>query len=362
MDALSAVWLRSWRDRRIAFGALLVLAVLPGIALVGASQKAHARGSERSGAEVVEAVCARCHASGEQGAPKIGDREAWEKRASQGLSSLTVHALNGIRNMPPHGGSPGLSDLEIQRAITYMVNHSGGHWVEPVSEKELQTERSGAQVVKSQCVKCHEAGVNGAPKIGDRAAWTSRMEKGLDVLVRSAIRGHGGMPPRGGQADLTDTELRRAILYMFNPAREAKVEARGTVPVPPAHDRGEKTIGGLKIFVGFMSAEALKAYPPGSVERTMHGGVPQGPGYYHLNVSLFDRLSDEPVRDAKVEARIERPGFGGEWKALDPMPSFGTGSYGGFVRASAQTAYEVTIRIQTPDSPTPTEWNFEHTF
>jgi cytochrome c5 len=35
--------------------------------------------------------------------------------------------------------------------------------------------------------------------------------------VRSAISGHGGMPPRGDKADLTDGEIRAAILYMFNP-------------------------------------------------------------------------------------------------------------------------------------------------
>jgi cytochrome c5 len=52
--------------------------------------------------------------------------------------------------------------------------------------------------------------------IGDRAAWLPRMRQGVDSLVRSAINGHGGMPPRGGKADLTDAELRSAIVYMFN--------------------------------------------------------------------------------------------------------------------------------------------------
>src|SRR4051812_36840849 len=64
-------------------------------------------------------------------------------------------------------------------------------------------ERTGKQVVDEQCVKCHQAGVNGAPRIGDREAWIPRMKQGLDNLVRAAIRGHGGMPPRGGRADLT---------------------------------------------------------------------------------------------------------------------------------------------------------------
>jgi cytochrome c5 len=181
-----------------------------------ASQPANAQGAERSGKEVVQAVCAGCHATGANGAPKIGDQKAWSKRASQGLTSLTQHALEGIRKMPAHGGNPGLTNLEIGRAVTYMVNQSGGRWVEPVSAMDLATERGGEQVVKSQCIKCHKEGLRGAPKIGDREAWVQRMKQGLDYLVRSAIKGHGGMPPRGGQANLTDSEIRAAILYMFN--------------------------------------------------------------------------------------------------------------------------------------------------
>jgi cytochrome c5 len=57
--------------------------------------------------------------------------------------------------------------------------------------------------------------VGGAPRIGDKADWVRRAAPGFDSLVRSAIAGHGGMPPRGGEADLTDDELRQAITYMF---------------------------------------------------------------------------------------------------------------------------------------------------
>jgi cytochrome c5 len=171
--------------------------------------------SDLSGKEVVALTCSTCHITGANGAPRIGDDKAWAKRAAQGLESLTRHALQGIRKMPPHGANLSLSDIEIQRAITYMVNQSGGHWTEPISKSELPAERSGKEVVAAQCHKCHEAGVGGAPKIGDKAAWTPRLSHGLDPLVRSAINGHGGMPARGGMANLTDAELRGAILYMY---------------------------------------------------------------------------------------------------------------------------------------------------
>jgi len=177
---------------------------------------AWAQQHDRSGKEIVEALCISCHGIGANGAPRIGDKKAWEKRAAQGLTSLTKSALSGIRQMPSHGGNPNLSDTEIERAITYMVNQSGGHWTEPISRTERTAERTGEQIYQAQCHKCHATGVGGAPKIGERSAWIPRVKQGLDVVVRSAIKGHGAMPPRGGMADLTDAEIRSAVIYMFN--------------------------------------------------------------------------------------------------------------------------------------------------
>jgi cytochrome c5 len=191
-------------------------AILAVVGWIAPGSAAAQQTTERSGKQVVDEVCAACHATGVRGAPKIGNKKAWAKLASRGLAGLTQSALQGIRQMPSHGGNPQLSDVEIQRAITYMVNQSGGHWTEPISTTSPVAARSGEQIVKAQCSKCHQAGVGGAPKIGDRAAWTQRLKPGLDVVVRSAINGHGGMPARGGMANLTDAELRSAIVYMFN--------------------------------------------------------------------------------------------------------------------------------------------------
>ena len=162
-------------------------------------QMAGAQADQRGGKQVVDAVCAACHASGAKGAPRIGDARAWDRLAARGLSSLTESALKGIRNMPAHGGNPGLSDLEIERAITYMVNLSGGRWVEPVNGTTPAVQRQGRQIVDAQCAKCHATGASGAPKIGDRAAWVPRLRQGFEYAVRSAINGHGPMPPRGGR-------------------------------------------------------------------------------------------------------------------------------------------------------------------
>ena len=187
-----------------------------------------AQTGERSGKEIVDTVCAKCHATGERGSPKIGDKKAWSARAEQGLGGLTQHAVTGVRQMPAHGGSPNLTDLEIGRAITYMVNQSGGKWTEPASAKELAALRTGQQVVQAQCFKCHQDGLQGAPRIGDRDAWLPRLKQGVERAVRSAINGHGGMPPRGDKAGLTDSEIRSAILYMYNPGAAPSAAAAST--------------------------------------------------------------------------------------------------------------------------------------
>jgi cytochrome c5 len=192
---------------------LLASCVMVGGLAAGAAM---AQTGDRTGKEVVDSLCISCHGTGAGGAPKIGDGKAWAARASQGLTGLTRHALDGIRQMPSHGGNPKLSDAEIERAITYMVNQSGGHWAEPTNKQIKTPDRTGEEIVRAQCIKCHGTGVGGAPRIGDRAAWIQRAKAGLDAVVRSAIKGHGPMPPRGGMADLTDTEMRSAVVYMLN--------------------------------------------------------------------------------------------------------------------------------------------------
>ncbi len=76
--------------------------------------------------------------------------------------------------------------------------------------------RTGEQVVGAVCGACHNAGALGAPKVGDNAAWAPRLGQGLDGLLKSAINGKNSMPARGGNPDLTDEEIARAIVFMAN--------------------------------------------------------------------------------------------------------------------------------------------------
>jgi cytochrome c5 len=81
---------------------------------------------------------------------------------------------------------------------------------------------TGEQVYGQICKTCHEGGLAGAPKTGDKAAWGPRIAQGEKVLVQHAIAGYQGksgvMPPKGGNADLTDDEVHRAVVFVANQA------------------------------------------------------------------------------------------------------------------------------------------------
>ena len=82
--------------------------------------------------------------------------------------------------------------------------------------------KSGEEVFKAQCTTCHTAGVAGAPKFGDGAAWGPRISTGYDALLTSALKGKGAMGAQAG-GDLEDMEIGRAVVYMAN-AGGAKFE------------------------------------------------------------------------------------------------------------------------------------------
>jgi len=72
----------------------------------------------------------------------------------------------------------------------------------------------GEKIYKATCLSCHGAGVLGAPKFGDPAAWKPRVAKGQPVLYTSALNGFKMMPPRGGNAALKDDEVKAAVDFM----------------------------------------------------------------------------------------------------------------------------------------------------
>jgi len=219
-------------------------------------------GAQRSGEEIVKTTCAACHATGALNAPKIGDRNAWGPLIKGGLQELVQLAIKGIRQMPPRGGNPDLSDTDVARAVVYMANQAGAQFSEPGGAAPVASAgapatatgapaaaaapaastpattvaaapvpaakaaapaaggaANGKAVFDANCVACHGTGVAGAPKIGDKTAWAPRLKQGVDVLHQSALKGKAAMPPKGGNTSLSDADVSAAVDYMVSQAK-----------------------------------------------------------------------------------------------------------------------------------------------
>lgn len=235
-----------------------------------------------TGEAVYQQVCAACHSAGVAGAPTFGDAGKWAPFIKAGLDEMMKVAINGKGAMPPRGGSPKLSDFELERAVVYMANHAGGSFPEPTEpaaegaapEGEAKADAAAAPAAKaaepapaaaapaaeapaaaaaapaatpeapaktadaggaiaispeaatvgkklyeSTCFACHGAGVAGAPKLGDKAAWAPLIATGMDAMMQVAIHGKGAMPPRGTAMSASDDELRMAVEYMVSQAQ-----------------------------------------------------------------------------------------------------------------------------------------------
>ncbi len=88
----------------------------------------------------------------------------------------------------------------------------------PTAEPTTATDLPAETVFQQACVACHGAGIAGAPKFGDKAAWAPRIAQGKDTLYQHALQGFQGknglMPAKGGRADFTDQSVMNAVDYM----------------------------------------------------------------------------------------------------------------------------------------------------
>ena len=212
----------------------------------------------KTGEQVYGAQCVACHGAGLAGAPKFGDVTAWAPRIGQGYDMLLTSALKGKGAMGAQGGGD-YTDLEIGRAVVYMANKGGAKFDEPkaaaaaasaameapaaaampavVAPAAPPAPAASAPAVAAKvaaaepvvvaaagavpalytqlCQTCHVAGVAGAPKLGDKAAWAPRLAQGIDGLTASAIKGKNAMPPRGGST-ASDAEIKAVVSYMVS--------------------------------------------------------------------------------------------------------------------------------------------------
>lgn len=123
-----------------------------------------------------------------------------------------------------------MNDPAIQAAVNERIAPAGrvvldGEKVEDeadvaavVGAEAAPAMMTGPQVYNAACIACHGGGIAGAPKTGEKAAWSARIAAGMDMLNSNAINGLQGsagyMPPKGGRADLSDEEIILAVEYL----------------------------------------------------------------------------------------------------------------------------------------------------
>ena len=164
------------------------------------------------------------HDPGHEGPIKTPKQLIWTVIASFLVPIAIIVLLINFVDMGSRSGagSEGMSEEAV------------AHRIQPVGMVMLKDAsgvaeiRTGEQVFTAQCSACHSAGLAGAPKFGDEAAWAPRIKTGLDALVHSALNGKGAMSKQGG-GDFSDFEITRAVVYMAN-----KGGAKFDDPKPPA--------------------------------------------------------------------------------------------------------------------------------
>lgn len=103
---------------------------------------------------------------------------------------------------------------DIRNPVASQGGSGGGTMVAAADD----TPKTPDQLYQGACLACHTTGAAGAPKIGDPAAWTARIGKGVDALVSSAIAGIGAMPARGG-SQYDDDQIRVVVEYILENSR-----------------------------------------------------------------------------------------------------------------------------------------------
>ena len=86
--------------------------------------------------------------------------------------------------------------------------------VVPAAPAKAGGKPDGKHVFDTTCMACHATGAAGAPKYGDKAAWAPRIKTGIATLHSVALKGKGAMPPKGGNASLSDADVQAAVDYM----------------------------------------------------------------------------------------------------------------------------------------------------
>jgi cytochrome c5 len=149
---------------------------------------------------------------------------------------LILFLVNSIQQKQIDADTPEIAEKTVLKNIAPVAKLAA------LDANAPRVEKSGEEVFNAVCTSCHTPGALGAPKYGNKGDWAARIAQGYDTLINHALNGIRAMPPRGGDPDLSDTEIARAVAYMADSAGakfkapEAAVPA--AAPAPAAATTG----------------------------------------------------------------------------------------------------------------------------
>ena len=139
---------------------------------------------------------------------------------------VPIFVIIGLVYYVTSANKPQAGSVNLEQSVTARIQKVGTVEIRDANRPM----KTGEQVFQAQCTACHTAGVAGAPKMGDVAAWAPRIKTGHDTLLSSALKGKNAMGAQSG-GDFDDFEIARAVVYLANAGGGKFAEPVKPVPV-----------------------------------------------------------------------------------------------------------------------------------
>ena len=199
------------------------------------NNNAASRAAYERGELAYDSLCRLCHDRGINGAPMLGDPSEWSRSGLDWRELLKRHATHGFISMPSVPQPGRASPRALRDAASYMADvieaaqlfqapvrqsmqesgvgvESGN--VEVDSSRALEKYHEGERVFAAYCARCHQDGVNGAPRIRVPADWTGERQSWRTLLAKHAAQGAMSMPPIPLSQPASPEAVEAAVDYM----------------------------------------------------------------------------------------------------------------------------------------------------
>lgn len=182
-----------------------------------------------------------------------------DKLTGEGSQSQTPEAI-AARLQPVADEGYTIKDVAVAAAAA------------PKGDASASTEvQSGEAIYAATCAACHDTGVTGAPKLGDAGAWSARVAQGYDTLLKHASEGIRMMPAKGGNPDLADADLARAVVYLANKGGATfKEPAAATAPAAAAPAAAAAVASAPEATAAAPAAASAPAKPAADAGKTVY--------------------------------------------------------------------------------------------